>query len=322
MDYSNYYLKNYFKNRNDMESERSGDSNAYAQEPVRPAEYYNEAYDVEIEVVPQLIGTVNTNYELTQDDTIVDVIPQNYDRRDAKRRGWIVSLAIITCLLLSVVIGDFMTNGALLSAVSSLYRSQAVPKTSYYALILKENESYSSAKIYGDQLRLLGGAGYIVKDGDNYLVVGDIYDDLEEANAVVVKNEGSRLVSFTADEVDFSVIFADNSQLMQSMGGYSIGVISQLAKIGDSLSAQQIDKATAVDQIESLVQTLQVRFDELSVEDDGSRNVKTLLSDINVTLGLLTNLCDNDASRPNLICDIRYTKVTLALNYCALKWER
>ncbi|MDE6189973.1 MAG: hypothetical protein K2G37_06840, partial [Clostridia bacterium] len=220
MDYSNYYLKNYFKNRNDKDDSQTDEIGGYGQESASPTEKSTEYVDgvenVEIEVVPQLIGTVNTNYEIRDDDTIVDIIPQNYDRRDAKRRGWIVSLALVTCLLLSVVIGDYMTNGALLSAVSSLYRSQAVPKTEYYALVLKESESYSTAKIYGDQLRLLGGAGYIVKDGDSYLVIGDIYDDLDEANAVIEKNEGSRLVSFSAKETDFGTIFADNSQLMQS----------------------------------------------------------------------------------------------------------
>lgn len=319
MDYSNYYLKNYFKNRNSAEDEPEPAGEEFVQDDMRQPEYADEDERVEIEVVPQLTSMVKTNYELGADDAIVDIIPQNYDRGDSKRRVWIVSLAIITCLLLTVVIGDFATNGALLAGVSSLYRTQTPTKGGYYALVLKTGESYSSAKIFGDQLRLVGGAGYIVKSGEQYLVIGDIYDDLSEANAVVEKNEGSSLVSYTPSDVDFEKIYADCSQLMQSMGGYSISIVNRLAKIGDELASQQIDKLGAIAQIESMAESLQVAFDELNAESDtAEQKVKALLSDINVTLGLLSNLCSDNVSRPNLLCDIRYTKVQLVINYCQL----
>lgn len=229
-----------------------------------------------------------------------------------------MSLAIITCLLLTVVIGDFATNGALLAKVSSLYREQATPKSGFFAIVLKSADSYSNARIYADQIRLVGGAGYIVKSGEKYLIVGDIYDDLNEANAVVEKNEGSQLISYEIEEIDFEKIFADNSPLMQSMGGYSVAIVNQLAKIGESLSAQQIDKQAAIDQIENIRDNLQIQFDELSSESGAENSlVKTLLSDVNVSLGLLSNLCSDSISRPNLICDIRFTKFQLILNYVA-----
>ena len=227
-----------------------------------------------------------------------------------------MSLAIITCLLLTIVIGDFATNGALLAKVSSLYRMQATPKSGFYAIVLKSSHSYSSARIVADQIRLVGGAGYIVKSGDKYLVVGDVYDDLSEANSVVEKNEGSQLISYEIEEIDFEKIFSDNSAIMQSMGGYSVAIVNQLAKIGESLSNQQIDKQTAVEQIENIKDNLQMQFDKLNEESSSDNpHVKMLLSDVNVSLGLLTNLCSDAVSRPNLICDIRYTKFQLVLNY-------
>ena len=84
------------------------------------------------------------------------------------------------------------------------------------------------------------------------------------------------------------------------------------------MSAQQIDKQAAIDQIENIRDNLQIQFDELSSES-GAENpfVKTLLSDVNVSLGLLSNLCSDSISRPNLICDIRFTKFQLILNYVA-----
>ena len=126
------------------------------------------------------------------------------------------------------------------------------------------------------------------------------------------------MISYEIEEIDFEKIFADNSPLMQSMGGYSVAIVNQLAKIGESLSAQQIDKQAAIDQIENIRDNLQIQFDELSSES-GSENpfVKTLLSDVNVSLGLLSNLCSDSISRPNLICDIRFTKFQLILNYVA-----
>ena len=322
MDYSNYYLKNYYKNKNGNRESQSPEQKMYEESreesQTQAGDYYDDG-KVEIEVVPQLTSMVQTNYEIgDDDDAIIDILPQSYDRGDSKRKSWIMSLAIITCLLLTVVIGDFATNGALLAKVSSLYREQATPKSGFYAIVLKSADSYSNARIYADQIRLVGGAGYIVKSGEKYLIVGDIYDDLNEANAVVEKNEGSQLISYEIEEIDFEKIFADNSLLMQSMGGYSVAIVNQRAKIGESLSAQQIDKQAAIDQIENIRDNLQIQFDELSSESGAENSlVKTLLSDVNVSLGLLSNLCSDSISRPNLICDIRFTKFQLILNYVA-----
>lgn len=319
MDYSNYYLKNYYKNKNGNNNGEieSGERKILDEsQAIEEPRYYEEDGRVEIEVVPQLTSMVQTNYEIKEDDAIIDVIPQDYDRSDAKRKSWIMSLAIITCLLLTVVIGDFATNGALLSKVSSLYRTQTAPKSGFYAIVLKSSDSYSGARIVADQIRLVGGAGYIVKSGEKYLVIGDVYDDLNEANAVVEKNEGSQLISYEIEEVDFEKVYANNSALMQSMGGYSVAIVNQLAKIGESLSNQQIDKQGAIDQIENIRDNLQMQFEELNAESKSDNpQVKKLLSDINVSLGLLSNLCSDNVSRPNLICDIRYTKFQLILNY-------
>ncbi|MDE7337651.1 MAG: hypothetical protein K2N32_05995, partial [Clostridia bacterium] len=286
MDYSNYYLKNYYKNRNGNRDSEPVEQKVLDESREERQSAVGDIYDdsqVEIEVVPQLTSMVQTNYEIgDDDDAIIDILPQSYDRQDSKRKSWIMSLAIITCLLLTVVIGDFATNGALLARVSSLYRTQATPKSGFYAIVLKSSDSYSNARIYADQIRLIGGAGYMVKSGEKYLIVGDVYDDLSEANAVVDKNEGSQLISYEIEEIDFEKIFSDNSPLMQSMGGYSVAIVNQLAKIGESLSTQQIDRQGATDQIENIRDNLQIQFDTLSAESESENPiVKTLLSDVN-----------------------------------------
>ena len=119
MDYSKYYLKNYLNKQNSFER---GDGN---QSGTQGASYYTQAEadsendfqieeSVEIEVTPQLTGMVQTNYQLDDEDSpIIDIIPQSYDRYGARRKGWLMTLAIITCVLLTVVVGDFATGGAL-----------------------------------------------------------------------------------------------------------------------------------------------------------------------------------------------------------------
>lgn len=327
MDYSNYYLKNYFKNREADSRESVNMRSEIADEENLRRDYadgdcdYVQSGNVEIEVVPQLTGMVHTNYKVDEEEEeeIIDIVPQAYDRADSKRKVWIMSLTIITCMLLTVVIGDFASGGALLASISSLYRTQALPKSSFYALVLKSSDNYSSARIYADQIRLLGGAGYIVKNGDRYIVIGDIYDDLSEANGVVEKNEGSELISYTVEEIDFDKVFLGNSPLMKTMGGYSLSVINQLTIIGDNLATGQIDKARAVEQIGGIYDNLKMQFDELSAESKTENEaVKLLMNDLNVSLGLLSNLSGDSVSRPNLLCDIRYTKVQMTLNYCQM----
>lgn len=336
MDYSKYYLKNYYKYHHDEDYEdsdeeyrvfddvsdedetsqnRSSDTQSdIGQSQNEPKKYY--ARGVEIEVVPQLTSVVDTNYRINDEDVIIDVQPQIYDRADNRRKGWIMTLAIVACLLLTIVIGDFATKGALLGGITSLYKGSDLTKTSYYLLVLKNTTSYQQARVYSDQMRLQGGGGYILKSGEEYVVIADVYDDLDEANAVVEKNSGSKLLNYVVDGLDYENLLTGGSELMISMGGYAASIIEQLALIGESLTKLEIDKTEALSKIQNLEDNLKLKYDELQNEDTSTNyNIKLLMADIDVTLGLLSNLTSDSLSRPNLVCDIRYTKTQMALNY-------
>ncbi|MDE7071119.1 MAG: hypothetical protein K2O86_04000, partial [Clostridia bacterium] len=169
--------------------------------------------------------------------------------------------------------------------------------------------------MYAEQQRLQGGAGYILKDGDSYALVGDIYDDLSDANAVVSANEGSKLINIEVKEVDFDSLFKGSSQLLRSMGGYCSSILTQLDVIADDLTASKIDKIKALENVEVIKNNLQLQYEELSTEVGDSKNAQLLLADIDATLGILSNLLNSSISRPNLVCDIRYSKVRMVVNY-------
>ena len=336
MDYSKYYLKNYYKYHHDedmedyeeeyevlddqpISSDSSTQSDNVEQSEIQPIRSESKKYyarGVEIEVVPQLTSVVDTNYRINEEDVIIDVEPQIYDRYDNKRKGWIMTLAIVACLLITIVIGDFVTNGALLNGITSLYKGADMPKTNYYLLVLKETSSYQQARVYSDQMRLQGAGGYILKSDDNYLIIGDVYDDLDEANTVVDKNSGSTLLNYTIDSVDYESVLTGGSELMISMGGYSVSIIEQLSIIGESLTKSEIDKSQALEKIQTINDNLKLKYEELQEEALNSNyNIKLLMADIDTTLGLLENLVSDSSLRPNLLCDIRYTKTQMTLNY-------
>ncbi|MDE7348257.1 MAG: hypothetical protein K2N53_01180 [Clostridia bacterium] len=320
MDYSKYYLKNYLKQQNSSERGYADQSDATRETDYDGSHYgaeqdYRADERVEIEVTPQLTGMVQTNYQLDDEESpIIDIIPQSYDRYGARRRGWLMTLTIITCLLLTVVVGDFATGGALLAGIS-LKQNQAMPTVSYYAVVLKTCDTYSVARMYAEQQRLMGGAGYILKDGEKYALVGDIYDDLADANAVVNNNEGSRIINIEVKEVDYDSLFKGSSPLFRSMGGYCSGLLSQLDVIADDLTASKIDKTKALENIEVIKNNLEMQYDELSAEVGDDKNAALLVADIDATLGILSNLLNTSLSRPNLVCDIRYSKVQMIVNY-------
>ncbi len=320
MDYSKYYLKNYLNKQNSFER---GDGN---QSGTQGASYYTQTEadsendfqieeSVEIEVTPQLTGMVQTNYQLDDEDSpIIDIIPQSYDRYGARRKGWLMTLAIITCVLLTVVVGDFATGGALLAGISAKH-NQAMPTVSYYAVVLKTCDTYSVARMYAEQQRLMGAAGYILKDGEKYALVGDIYDDISDANSAVGNNEGSRLINIEVKEVDFDSLFKESSPLFRSMGGYCGGLLSQLDVIADNLAASKIDKTKALENIEVIKNNLEMQYNQLSAEVGEDKNAALLIADIDATLGIMSNLLNTSLSRPNLVCDIRYSKVQMIINY-------
>ena len=311
MDYSKYYLTNYLKNKEDFERDEYQVS---FQDDVATQQDYQFDESVEIEVAPQVVSMVQTNYQIDDEDAspIIDIMPQSYDRYGSRRRGWIMTLAIITCVLLTVVVGDFATGGALLTGLTG---KGSMPTVSYYAVALKTCDTYSIARMYAEQQRLQGGAGYIIKDGDKYALVGDVYDDISDANAVVSANEGSRLISIEVKEVDFETLFKGSSQLLRSMGGYCSSILTQLDVIADDLTASKIDKTRALENIEVIKNNLELQYEELSKEVNGDKNAELLLADVDATLGILSNLLNSSLSRPNLVCDIRYSKVQMVINY-------
>ncbi len=320
MDYSKYYLKNYLKNLNGEERREEGNSVGDLPDGERSRSFESEEQnfdrEVEIEVTPQLTGMVQTNYRVDDyESPIIDIIPQSYDRYGARRKGWLMTLAIITCVLLTVVVGDFATGGALLAGIGGAKQDKAMPTVSYYAVVLKTCDSYSVARMYAEQQRLRGGAGFILKENEKYALVGDIYDDLGDANSVVEDNEGSRIVNIEIKEVDFDTLFEGSSQLLKSMGGYSGSIVTQLAVVADELSGSEIDKAKALEKIEGIKENLKMQYDELSAEVGENKNVALLVADVNATLGILENLLNSSVSRPNLVCDIRYSKVQIIVNY-------
>ncbi|MDE6474707.1 MAG: hypothetical protein K2L70_06375 [Clostridia bacterium] len=316
MDYSKYYLKNYLKQQNPSERGNYNSSDTQSESYyAQSEEEVTPDYNVEIEVTPQLTGMVQTNYQLDDEESpIIDIIPQSYDRYGSRRKGWLMTLAIITCVLLTVVVGDFATGGALLAGISAK-QNQTMPTVSYYAVVLKTCDTYSVARMYAEQQRLMGGAGYILKDGDKYALVGDIYDDIADANSAVNNNEGSRLINIEVKEVDFDSLFRGSSPLFRSMGGYCSGLLSQLDVIADNLSASKIDKTKALENIEVIKDNLEMQYDELSAEVGDDKNAALLIADIDATLGILSNLLNTSLSRPNLVCDIRYSKVQMIINY-------
>lgn len=330
MDYSRFYLKNYYKYNHDADyidndeqyevvDEENAEEDYSHTERSRPQQNTAKKYidrGIEIEVVPQLTSVADTNYRINEEDIIVDVEPQVYDRADNRRKGWIMTLAIVACILLTIVVGDYATKGALLGGITSLYKGKDLPKTSYYLLILKSTDSYQQARVYSDQMRLQGAGGYILKSGDEYLLIADIYDDLDEANNVVEKNNGSKLINYTIDSQDYNSLLSGGSELMVSMGGYASSIIEQLTLIGESLTKLEIDKNQALEKIENIQDNLRLKYEELQKESVSSNyNIKLLMADIDTTLGLLSNLTEQTQSRPNLVCDIRYTKIQMVLNY-------
>ena len=321
MDYSKYYLKNYLKNQNTFEQGYDAPSNSqpdsgFEQTAQESSGDYQVDNRVEIEVTPQLTGRVQTNYQIYDDDepAIIDIIPQSYDRYSSRRKGWLMTLTIITCLLLTVVVGDFATGGALLAGITSR-QDKAMPTVSYYAVALKTCDTYSVARMYAEQQRLMGGAGYILKDGEKYALIGDIYDDIADANSAVANNDGSRLINIEVKEVDFETLFKGSSQLFRSMGGYCSGLLTQLDVIADDLTASKIDKTKALENIEVIKDNLEMQYNELSAEAGDDKNAQLLLADINASVGILSNLLNPSLSRPKLLCDIRYSKAQMIINY-------
>lgn len=295
MDYSKYYLKNYEENQEDINYQNS----LY--------EYYKQERDLSKQLSQVIYVSENVTQANNQEEECVILDNTPNVKPKAKKHGHVRTAIIIICMVLvasltTLVVSDYITNGSVLSAISSMVNSSV---TEYY---LEYDEYYydiDAAKIHGSEQRLRGNAGliYIVKD--KYYII---------ANASTQQSEKSLKIS--VEEVSLDSFPTELKKSLKGKPNICNSLYDKLEKVENGYRSGTLSLEGAKEELKSVQEWFVGEYESLKAVCNSfvdEESVVKLLSKYEGINGVITNLVDDELSRPNLMCDIIYSKVQILL---------
>lgn len=322
VDYSGYFLKN-FKDKN-----------------VNYQNDYYKYYSPDDEIVS--LGTPiitdggkranneNDYYYRNQRAKTVVEVPNVKKRKGNRRRMtrprlflFTVSL-IVLCFCITIVVADTLSGGYILNSLQASIVNRNKVDTTYYGVEMISFSDYNSARVFAQQLRQQGGAGYVVED-EVYRVIAELYDTEEEALSVLKKlpaaSGEAKIYKIEIPIINYANFPSSTRNLVKNIMPYAQKTHSTLFAVSVALSQKEIDEANAISKITSLkneIQSMLTDFESGADNNVEDKNVFKVRLELLAVVAGLENLCNKNISRPNLLCDIRYTGVMCINSFRAL----
>lgn len=324
MDYSKFYLKNYVPREDDVKDD---DQNPRLRIETRSQPeiiYINpdgEEFDPETEV-----GSVKDKQNAFQRNESPDeniyipqsehensfapqVIRKQQENRPSFANKFCQTVLIFAIVIMSLIVSaDFITDGKAIAALTNAVMSD---KIEYYAVLSDPSEDTQSAIAKSYSVRLKGGAGFIVKNGQSYYNVFELYDNRDDAEEYM-KNNGGEIITLSTEYYD------NISGDLKNYADYPVKTCEQLNAVLASLTAKEITSQQALEKLTDVKEDFAVLYDNMnnaSKTDEDNAGL-ALLANASVALSALESLCDQNATRPNLACGIRYAVCQIMFTYC------
>lgn len=349
VDYEQFYLKNYDKNfKKKFEQKRSAPEHieivsvpvigdvkiktddaivTYPEATVKNSDRY--------EVIGMENGKINfsgsvSDVKLNNQPNRLYALKSSESKNTNKRRlkkskfrsALYALLLIVICFCATLLSCDFLTGGKVMSEVTNavLFNQKEYYRV-YYAVQLFEFKTLAEAQSASEEIREKNGAGYIIKDGNNYLVIGGIYKNKEDAESVrknLENDDFTATVIFSVPVKNISVsLFPEDVQTEAELAfKYFFVVTDKLFEISNDLDKGLTDDETAVSNIKNLLKNLTVlqeNFNGKSALYETNVEVIRFKAQLNAVVASVENLLNTAISRPNLLCDIRYTAALIVV---------
>lgn len=345
MDYKKYYLKNFLsdddkskKKFNSPHYYQSQEKNNFSPQVIQPRIIYLQPQaplppepkqEYEFEAVPvsqlrfgqrQLPQPAQSQQE-SQVHTSAPSIPHQQGKTKKRikmtfKRAIIFIFVVIIGILSSFIASDIVTEGMVFKKMSAISKSKA-DKNDFFVVVLEEFGTYEDAQNFSVSLRSQGAGGFIIKDKEKFCVVGDVFDNEVDAKKVAEKQEKSRIVPLQIPTINYKTLPKPYDKKMSAYMDYMQVVVEKLNEVVLPLSSLEISEKEATQQIYAEYLSLQSKLEKFKQFCKNSKEnfVFDIQCDMEVNLALLDNLCNQNLTRPNLACDIRYYKMQILVNF-------
>lgn len=304
MDYSKFYLRNRSQEEiDDISNEEFAPQIVYID--------YPNVRDRQVEF----------DYEISPDNIAVEVeTERKNDKKSRKRvRGAlnkisIFVLTIIIVILSTFVISDFIVDGRLMTAWGQMIDKKNV-ETSFYLVGLGIFDDYDTAKTRALELRRGGAGGNIVKENDKYLIIGNVFTDEEQANKVASNYEEGCVREIYI--YCWKIKDKDLKNIVENNATYYTDIVDTLIRLQYEYEQGTDDVSAIKSEIAKLKSSIAVQkayFDSKAERFADQKVVEDVSMDMNICLGLLSNIETTGQQKGDVLSDIRYYAVQIVLN--------
>ena len=222
----------------------------------------------------------------------------DYKRR--KKNGlWkkVLLTAVVVLLLFSITLlfVDFFTNGSVLQYVVSAFRGSDYEYSFVVVECGKKDYAYAQSLL----AKQGGGAGYVMTDGDKFLVAYGVYCDRASAERVSQKNATTYVknIGFSSKNVSFC----------NEVNGYLVDLNTLLERFEKGDITESDVSAGILKIAEKADRTLVEKEKDLS---DAEKNLLSYLS------GSLKKLDCSAGTKISFLSDLRYAVCSVAYSFC------
>ena len=277
----------------------------------------------------------------------------HYRRKD-KSSGGVFVVLLLTVLLLAVAIafsplGDILVEKACTPILNKLRGEEAEPITDalaeqrpnvdletpaleqethvltvsiepYYLLQMGVFDSIREAQVYAAQIRNMGGAGYILSEGEQNRVFAAAYRDLDSLNSVManVRKDGFETSGYPTDAMSIRITLKGQGEALE-VGQAAIATLSSVPDGLCDLSVRFDAENLMADSGRAEVGKLLVLCDETLqklklCEDESLDRIRMILQGYRNALSTFLEECDT-MGRDLLSAELKALQIEVILQY-------
>lgn len=131
--------------------------------------------------------------------------PQEKNEKKPFSKGKTILLSVMITILafsLTLIAADLLGNGSGIKLYASLFQKEKETETIYYAVYATHSADMSVSYKNAAVIREEGGAGYVMKDGEEYYVILNVYDDRENAQSISERKANYGILEIKVLEFD------------------------------------------------------------------------------------------------------------------------
>lgn len=232
-------------------------------------------------------------------------------------QGAFVATVIVLCFIITFVLADIVSGGSFLSLVSQNNGGTDNRQTNYYALALDYYVDESIASMTADELRQLGGGGYVLFDKGYYLIAS-VYGNSADAEAVLerLKSQSARIYKITVKEPELNWCSKDEKKQIKNALTYADLIYNDLYAISCAIDNGKMSEYEARAEIKVLLNKItNLKADFEKTAKNSNIKITKVNVEIAIAVAMLDNLLNNKLPRYNLVSDVRYTYTAILIGY-------